>query len=177
MARHAADSKNKWVRLGTWTRLGRGLPCGMSGVVDSIDTVSNQRLITTIRKAVGVLLAFVVASGPAFLTVVGTQAARVTPADLSRAAITWFLLFAVGSALGLLVGGAKGKTFVIGVLSCACGGATAALVLVVLLITGPVVIVGGVASLFAIPLLMPWAIGGVVFSRLKRTRLFTSDSK
>jgi hypothetical protein len=107
----------------------------------------------------GMALAFLLADVPACFSLVATQAATGRESIVGVVVlycVGWFVLFLGGSAAGLGVAGVTGKTLRMGVLGCAGGGATAALIALVLLS------IGGSLEVLAVPLFLPWMVGWMV---------------
>lgn len=120
------------------------------------------------RVIAGCALAFTLASVPAFLTVLATQAMSRDESAFALVVfygIGWFCLFGIGSAAGLYFGGVRRKKLGVGTLTYACGGAVAGLLIAFLQRAHSL---GGshaaVLGAFAIPLLMPWLVGGVILA-------------
>jgi hypothetical protein len=120
------------------------------------------------RGAAGIAIAFALASVPACITMVPTQAMTGQENALGLVAffgISWTLLFALGSFVGLRVAGITGKQLHAGTRGCAAGGAASGLLFACLLLRlrdstnvgSPLLTLIVVAS----PLLFPWMIGWV----------------
>lgn len=133
------------------------------------------------HAAAGFAVAFVLASVPACISLVPTQAMTGRENALGLLAlycIGWVLLFAIGSFAGLRIAGVKGEKLGIGVMGCAGGGGAAGLLIacLVLLMRNHPNLMRNLPDLatplallvfFASPLLLPWVIGWVLLRRVK----------
>jgi len=117
----------------------------------------------SLGAAVGFGLAFAIGNTAGVLSITATQAMTGRESLLVQYAISYSIVFAIASSIGLVSAGVRGRPLVVGVFGFAGGGFTTAVLIVALLnahaIGGsPLRAVMG----YAIPITLPWVIGAVI---------------
>jgi hypothetical protein len=133
--------------------------------------VAGTALRRSIGAAFGFGLAFVIGNVAGMASVIATQGMTGRERLLFGYALGYSIVFAIAGWIGLSGAAMPGRPRVIGVVGFSAGGCAAAILLVVLL---KVQLIGGsplrAVMGFAIPMTLPWVIGGVVLDEaLRRT--------
>jgi hypothetical protein len=128
--------------------------------------VAGTALRQSLGAAAGFGLAFLIGNTASVLSIIATQATTGLESLLVQYAVSYPIVFGMAGSIGVLSVGMRGRRFVIGVLGFAGGGLTAAVLLFVLL---NVHLIGGsplrAVMGYAIPMTLPWVIGGVTIAR------------
>ena len=126
-------------------------------------TIAGTALQRTIGAAFGFGVAFIIGNVAGLLSLVATQAMTGREQLLAGYAFSYSIAFGLAGLVGLSSAGVRGQPLVTGVLGFSGGGFTTAVLIVTLL---SVHLIGGsplrVVVGYAIPMTLPWVIGGVV---------------
>jgi hypothetical protein len=125
--------------------------------------VAGTALRQTLGAAVGFGLAFAIGNAAVMRSIIATQAMTGREALLVWYAVSYSVAFAIVGLLGVFSTGVRGRSLVISVVGFAGGGFITAVLLVALLNAH---LIGGsplrAVIGYAIPMMLPWVIGGVV---------------